>query len=97
MQSVLDELDAMWSESTGRSQGPWTREGCRRAKSCMSGREFIDTDVLICADDVRNPQKRRRARESIRDLMRQMSRARRFGTIEGSRQRLPRTGPPVIA
>ena len=25
-QSVLDELDAMWSESTGRSQGPWTRE-----------------------------------------------------------------------
>ena len=26
MQSVLDELDAMWSESTGRSQGPWTRE-----------------------------------------------------------------------
>ena len=26
MQSVLDELDAMWSESTGRSRGPWTRE-----------------------------------------------------------------------
>ena len=26
MHSVLDELDAMWSESTGRSQGPWTRE-----------------------------------------------------------------------
>ena len=26
MQSVLDELDAMWSESTGRSHGPWTRE-----------------------------------------------------------------------
>ena len=26
MQSVLEELDAMWSESTGRSQGPWTRE-----------------------------------------------------------------------
>ena len=26
MQSVLDELNAMWSESTGRSQGPWTRE-----------------------------------------------------------------------
>ena len=26
MQSVLDELDAMWSETTGRSQGPWTRE-----------------------------------------------------------------------
>ena len=26
MKSVLDELDAMWSESTGRSQGPWTRE-----------------------------------------------------------------------
>ena len=26
MQSVLDELDEMWSESTGRSQGPWTRE-----------------------------------------------------------------------
>ena len=26
MKSVLDELDAMWSESSGRSQGPWTRE-----------------------------------------------------------------------
>ena len=26
VKSVLDELDAMWSESTGRSQGPWTRE-----------------------------------------------------------------------
>ena len=26
MKSVLDELDAMWSESAGRSQGPWTRE-----------------------------------------------------------------------
>ena len=26
MKSVLDELDAMWSESTGRSQDPWTRE-----------------------------------------------------------------------
>lgn len=26
MKSVLDELDAMWSESTGRSQGPWARE-----------------------------------------------------------------------
>ena len=23
---VLDELDAMWSESSGRSHGPWTRE-----------------------------------------------------------------------
>ena len=35
----------------------------------MSGREFIDTNVLIYADDVRNPQKRRRARVLIRDLM----------------------------
>ena len=26
VESVLDELDTMWSESTGRSQGPWTRE-----------------------------------------------------------------------
>ena len=26
VESVLDELDAMWSESIGRSQGPWTRE-----------------------------------------------------------------------
>ena len=26
VKSVLDEPDAMWSESTGRSQGPWTRE-----------------------------------------------------------------------
>ena len=29
----------------------------------------IDTNVLIYADDVRNPQKRRRARVLIRDLM----------------------------
>ena len=35
----------------------------------MSGREFIDTNVLIYADDGRNPQKRRRARVLIRDLM----------------------------
>ena len=26
VKSVLDELDSMWSESTGRSQGPWRRE-----------------------------------------------------------------------
>lgn len=26
VKSVLDELDTMWSESTGRSQSPWTRE-----------------------------------------------------------------------
>ena len=26
VKSVLDELDSMWSDSTGRSQGPWTRE-----------------------------------------------------------------------
>ena len=26
MQSVLDQLDSVWSESTGRSNGPWTRE-----------------------------------------------------------------------
>lgn len=26
VKSVLDELDTLWSESTGRSQGPWTRE-----------------------------------------------------------------------
>ena len=35
----------------------------------MSGSEFIDTNVLIYADDGRNPQKRRRARVLIRDLM----------------------------
>ena len=35
----------------------------------MSGREFIDTNVLIHADDARDPDKRRRARELIRDLM----------------------------
>ena len=26
MQSVLDQLDSVWSESTGRSNGHWTRE-----------------------------------------------------------------------
>lgn len=26
IQSVLDELDAMWTDSTGRSRDPWTRE-----------------------------------------------------------------------
>ena len=26
VKSVLDELDAMWSETTGRSKGLWTRE-----------------------------------------------------------------------
>ena len=26
VESVLRELDAMWSERTYRSQGPWTRE-----------------------------------------------------------------------
>ena len=26
VKSVLDELDTMWSENTGHSQGPWTRE-----------------------------------------------------------------------
>ena len=35
----------------------------------MSGREFIDTHVLIYADDARDPEKRRQARELIRDLM----------------------------
>ena len=36
----------------------------------MSGREFIDTNVLIHADDAREPQKRDRARALIRELMR---------------------------
>ena len=36
----------------------------------MSGREFIDTNVLIYADDAREPQKRDRARALIRELMR---------------------------
>jgi len=26
VESVLDELDSMWSESTGCSRGPWSRE-----------------------------------------------------------------------
>lgn len=26
VKSVLDQLDTLWSTSTGRSQGPWTRE-----------------------------------------------------------------------
>ena len=37
----------------------------------MSGREFLDTNVLIYADDVRVPRKRTRARELIRRLMRE--------------------------
>ena len=36
----------------------------------MSGREFIDTNVLVYADDVRDQRKRARARELIRALMR---------------------------
>ena len=35
----------------------------------MSGREFIDTNVLVYADDVRDPGKRDRARALIRALM----------------------------
>ena len=35
----------------------------------MSGREFIDTNILIYADDARDPSKRDRARELIRTLM----------------------------
>ena len=35
----------------------------------MNGREFIDTNVLVYADDTRNPTKRHQARELIRDLM----------------------------
>ena len=36
----------------------------------MSGREFIDTNVLLYADDARNPRKQSRAIELIRRLMR---------------------------
>ena len=36
----------------------------------MTDREFIDTNVLVYADDVRDPRKRDRARELIRALMR---------------------------
>ena len=35
----------------------------------MSGREFIDTNVLVYADDARNPERRGQARELIRSLM----------------------------
>ena len=37
----------------------------------MSGREFLDTNVLIYAHDARSPRKRTRARELIRRLMRE--------------------------
>ena len=37
----------------------------------MNGREFIDTNVLIYADDARDARKRARARELIRRLMRE--------------------------
>ena len=35
----------------------------------MNGREFLDTNVLIYADDARDPRKRECARELIRRLM----------------------------
>ena len=35
----------------------------------MSGREFIDTNVLVYADDARDPEKRARARDLIRNLL----------------------------
>ncbi len=37
----------------------------------MSGREFLDTNVLIYADDARDSGKRTRAREVIRRLLRE--------------------------
>ena len=37
----------------------------------MSGREFLDTNVLIYAHDGRDPRKRARARELIRRLIRE--------------------------
>ena len=37
----------------------------------MSGREFVDTNVLVYADDDRDAAKRDRARALIRDLMRE--------------------------
>lgn len=37
----------------------------------MSGREFIDTNVLIYADDARDPRKQDRARDLIRRLLRE--------------------------
>lgn len=37
----------------------------------MSAREFLDTNVLIYADDARDPRKRTRARELIRRLLRE--------------------------
>ena len=37
----------------------------------MSGREFLDTNVLIYAHDARDPRKRARARELIRRLVRE--------------------------
>lgn len=36
----------------------------------MSGCEFLDTNVLICAHDARHPPKRTCARELIRRLLR---------------------------
>ena len=35
----------------------------------MNGREFLDTNVLVYANDARNPEKRRQVRELIRALM----------------------------
>ena len=37
----------------------------------MNGREFLDTNILIYADDARDPQKRECARALIRRLMRE--------------------------
>ncbi len=37
----------------------------------MNGREFIDTNVLIYADDARDPHKQARARDLVRRLLRE--------------------------
>ena len=37
----------------------------------MTGREFIDTNVLVYADDARDPRKQTRARDLVRRLLRE--------------------------
>ena len=37
----------------------------------MNGREFIDTNVLVYADDARDPHKQARARDLVRRLLRE--------------------------
>ena len=64
VKSTVAQLDALWAEET------IARRVRGRTRNCMSGCEFLDTNVLIYAHDARHPRKRTCARELIRCLLR---------------------------